>query len=70
MLVGDLHDAVIMFDRRQLTLKTSDVATAGVSDEAVNAFDEDLTLVRGTMREDVVSRDTAAVVRGRVILPD
>ena len=68
MIVGDLYEAVALFDRRRLSLKMSDTASAGTDDDAVNAFDEDLTLVRGILRNDVQARDTGAIVRGRVII--
>lgn len=61
-IIGDMKEAVVLFDRRQLTIKSSDVAAT--SD--INAFEQDMTLWRAIERFDVVARDTAALVNGYI----
>lgn len=62
--IGDFKEAIVFFDRKQLSIKTSDTAAIGTSSAAVNAFAEDLTVFRAIEREDVVCRDDAAYVKG------
>ena len=62
MIIGDLFEAVKMFDRKQLTIMTSDTASAG----SVSAFENDLTIFRAIEREDVEIKDLSAVVYGQV----
>jgi HK97 family phage major capsid protein len=62
LIIGDMKEAVVHFDRRQLTIKSSDVAAT--SD--INAFEQDMTLWRAIERFDVVARDTAALVNGYI----
>lgn len=62
-IVGDLNEGVAFFDRKQLSIKQSDVASIG----DLNAFEEDLTLFRGIERNDVVARDTDAFVNGYIL---
>ena len=54
--IGDLYEAVELFDRQNITIKASDVAVAG----ELNAYEDDLTLFRGILRLDVVKRDAKA----------
>ena len=61
-IVGDLHEYMKKFDRKQLTLLTSNVA----STTDFNAFEEDMTLFRAIMRADYVVKDSAAIVRGEL----
>lgn len=68
MIIGDLKEGIVYFDRRQMTLKQSDVAVVGSSDTYLNAFEEDLLLIRAIEREDVVVRDADAFVRGQIQL--
>ena len=65
-IIGDLKEAIKGFDRKQLTLMASQVATVGSGDDALNAFEEDLTLIRGIERLDVETRDEKAFVNGYV----
>lgn len=58
--VGDFKEACKFFDRRQLSIKSSDVAAIG----DVNAYEEDLTVWRGIEREDCVLFDEAAYHKG------
>lgn len=62
VIVGCLPEYVKQFDRKQLTLKQSDVAAIG----ELNAFEEDLTVIRATMRADWVILDDQAIVRGEL----
>lgn len=62
IIVGDLKEAITYFDRKQLTITTSDVAVAG----SFNAFENDLTLFRAIEREDVKVKDTNAFVNGYI----
>lgn len=62
MIMGDLKEGIVYWDRQQMNIKTSDVAVVG----DLNAYEEDLTLFRAIEREDVTQRDTGAFVNGRV----
>ncbi len=62
MIIGDLHEAIKLFDRKQLTIMTSDTASAG----SVSAFENDMTIFRAIEREDVKVKDISAVVYGQV----
>ena len=64
LIVGDLKEGVRKFDRKQLTLLTSNVAAIG----QINAFEQDLTIFRGIMRADYVVRDADAFVNGYINL--
>ena len=57
-IIGDLKEGIRFFDRKQLTINTSNVAAIG----ELNAFEEDLTLFRGIEREDCKIRDEEAFV--------
>lgn len=61
IIIGDLKEAIQLFDRQKTTIKASDVA--------MNAFENDLTLFRAIEREDVKMRDAEAFVYGQVTLP-
>lgn len=61
-IVGDMKEAIVLFDRKQLSIMSSN--TASTTD--VNAFEEDLTLWRAIERLDVVQRDPLAIVNGYV----
>ena len=61
-IMGDLREYVKQFDRKKLTLMTSNVAAVG----DLNAYEEDLTLIRAIMRADWVVKDEAAIVRGEL----
>lgn len=62
MVIGDLKEGIVYWDRQQMNIKTSDTAAIG----ELNAFEEDLVLFRAIEREDVTQRDTAAFVNGRI----
>ena len=69
--IGDLKEGVRLFDRMALSIKASDTAymantATAPSDNAVNAFQEDLTLFRAIERLDCVLRDDEAFYKGFV----
>ena len=55
-IVGELSEAVEMFDRQQLEIMTSDVASV----TGFNAFEQNAVLMRGVVRNDFVKRDADA----------
>lgn len=59
-IIGDLKEAVVLFDREQLSIATSD--TAG------DAFTTDVTLFRAIEREEVKTKDAEAFVYGQIDL--
>ena len=61
-IMGDLFEYMKKFDRKQLTLTQSNTAAV----EGFNAFEEDMTLFKGIMREDFVVKDAQAIVRGEI----
>ncbi|MDD2954538.1 MAG: phage major capsid protein, partial [Parabacteroides sp.] len=63
MILGDLNEGIVFFDRKKINIKTSDVAVTG----ELNAFEEDLTLYRAIEREDVNERDSKAYVNGYIV---
>lgn len=66
MIVGDLKEAIKFFDRKHLTIVSSNIAQAG----ELNAFEEDLTLFRAIEREDCKLKDAAAIVNGVITIDD
>lgn len=66
MIIGDLKEGIKLFDRKSLSLKMSDVATVGSGNDQLNAYEEDLTLIRALERLDVKVKDSAAFVNGRL----
>ena len=65
-ILGDLYEAIAYFDREQLSVKASDVAVVGADEELLNAFEDDLTILRGLEREDVQEVDDMAFVNGYI----
>lgn len=61
-IMGDLFEYMKEFDRKGLTLMTSNIAAV----EGFNAFEQDMTLIRAIMRADWVVKDDAAIVRGEL----
>lgn len=61
-IVADLKEFLKEFDRQQLSVVQSTVAS--VAD--FNAFEEDMTLFRGILRADFVVKDAQALVRGEI----
>ena len=66
MIIGDLKEGIKLFDRKKLNIMTSNVAVVGSGDDAINAFEDDMTLFRAIQRDDVVTRDEAAFVNGYI----
>lgn len=60
--VGDPREFLKKFDRKKLTIVPS--STAAVTD--FNAFEEDMTLFRGILREDFQVKDAKALVYGEL----
>ena len=65
-IIGDLKEGIKFYDRRQISLLASQVASVGTGDDTLNAFEEDLTLIRGIEREDAQMRDEEAFVNGYI----
>lgn len=65
-IVGDLKEGIKFFDRKQLNIMVSNTAVVGEGEEALNAFEEDLTIIRGIEREDCVVRDKSAYMYGYI----
>lgn len=61
-IVGDLKEYVKEFDRKQLTIDNSGVASIG----DFNAYEQDMQLFRGIKRADWQVKDAAAIVRGTI----
>lgn len=66
MIIGDLKEYLELKDRKQLTIKVSDVAVVG----DLNAYEDDLTLWRAIVRECVMVRDDQAIVNGQITIDD
>lgn len=64
--IGDLKEGIKLYDRKQLSLMVSQTAVVGDGEDALNAFEEDLTLIRGIERLDTEMRDEAAFVNGYI----
>lgn len=62
MIIGDLKEGIIYFDRQILSIMVSNIAAIG----NLNAFEEDLTIYRAIEREDVQVRDVQAFVNGYI----
>ena len=62
VIVADLKEFMKEFDRQQLSIVNSTIASIG----DFNAFEEDMTLFRGIMRADFVVKDSKAIVRGEI----
>ncbi len=62
LILGDLREGIAYWDRRQFAIKVSDVATVG----ELNAFEQDLTIWRGSLRDDCTAWDEKAWVNGYI----
>jgi HK97 family phage major capsid protein len=58
--IGDMKEAIKVFDRQLITIESSRTASVG----NFNAFENDLTLYRAIERYDVVVKDSGALVLG------
>ncbi len=63
MIVGDLKEGIVYWDRQHMTIAVSNIAQVG----ELNAFEEDLTIYRAIEREDVTPRDIQAFVNGYIL---
>lgn len=64
IIIGDLAEAVTIFDRQHLSIAQSDTATVG----SINAFEQDVTVIRGIERFDCVKVDADAFVYGGIVI--
>lgn len=62
MILGDLKEGVVYWDRRKFSLKVSDVAVVG----DLNSFEQDLILWKGSLRDDCTVWDDGAFINGEV----
>lgn len=62
IVIGDLQEAIKYWDRQQISIDVSDVASIG----DVNAFSQNLTLFRGLLRADFTLKDKNAIVYGYI----
>lgn len=60
MIIGDLREGIVLFDRKKINIMTSNTAVVGTDEEQINAFEDDCTIFRGIEREDVEVRDEKA----------
>lgn len=58
--IGDFYEGVVLYDRKQFSIKSSDVASV----TGLSAFESDCLLFKGAERLDVKPRDTDAYVLG------
>ncbi len=68
VFIGDTHEYVKVFDRKKLSIEQSNVASVGSGDDAINAFEQDMTIFRGIDRLDVEIKDADALVYGTLTL--
>ena len=61
-IIGDLKETVKFFDRNQMSIMASDIASIGT----LNAYEMDMTLFRAIEREDCVLKDKEAFVYGEI----
>lgn len=66
VIIGDLKEAVALFDGKKVSISNSNTAVAG----NFNAFDQDMTIFRAIDRLDVRARDTQAAVYGQITVKD
>ena len=62
MILGDLKEGVVYWDRRAFSVRVSDTAVVG----DFNAFEQDMTIWRGSLRDDCTQRDDGAFVNGYI----
>lgn len=62
MILGDLKEGVAYWDRQQFSVKVSDTAVVG----DFNAFEQDMTIWRGSLRDDCTKWDDEAFVNGYI----
>lgn len=62
MILGDLKEGIVFWDRQLMSILMSNVASAG----NFNAFEQNLTLWRGMVRNDCTTKDGEAFVNGYI----
>lgn len=62
MILGDLKEGVAYWDRRIFSVKVSDSAVVG----EFSAFEQDMTIWRGSLRDDCTAWDDGAFVNGYI----
>lgn len=62
MILGDLKEGVVFWDRRQFSVRTFDQAVVG----DFNAAEQDVTIWKGSQRDDCTQRDDGAFVNGYI----
>lgn len=67
-IIGSLNEGIKGYKRKDLSLLSSNTATVGTGEEALNAYEEDLTLIRGITRLDAELRDEEAFINGYIDL--
>ena len=60
--IGDLKEAIKLFDRRKMSIMVSNEAAIG----GINAFEQDLTIFRAIERLDIQTKDADAFVYGTI----
>ena len=66
MILGDLKEGVVYWDRRVFSIMVSDTAVVG----EFNAFEQDMTIWRGSLRDDCTMRDDGAFINGYITADD
>lgn len=66
MILGDLKEGVVYWDRRVFSVKVFDQATIG----EFNAAEQDMTIWRGSLRDDCTMRDDGAFINGYITAGD
>lgn len=61
-IVGDIKEAITYWDREKMSILASQTATVG----KINAFAQNLTILRANEREDVTFVDSDAIVNGYI----
>lgn len=67
-IIGSLKEGIRGYRRKELSLLSSNVAVVGEGEDQLNAYEQDLTLVRGITRLDAQMRDEKAFINGYIDL--
>ncbi len=62
MIIGDLKEGIVYWDRKQFSVRVFDSAVIG----DFNAAEQDLTLWKGSLRDDCTLRDDEAFINGYI----
>ena len=62
MIIGDLKEGIKYWDRKQFSVRVFDSAVIG----DFNAAEQDLTLWKGSLRDDCTLRDDEAFINGYI----